>query len=290
MNYFTEILSFQHRLHIPFNDHRLLITAFAHPSFIADLEDVDSLSVEQDKDLRRRMKIRKTLSKSMTYPKLSVLGYEKTTLAIKDELYKLYPNITPHICLSVTDFLMSRETVANVAKNISIADLLLVSRELDNIEDITSELHLNFSMDDILCDTFYSLVGAIDTDLGEEASTSFVKDFLVSLIHYEDLDLHVNMENPKDQLSQILQLNRLSPDLIELRTIAETGVAAESPVYYIGVYYNSVKIGHGVYHTVPQAREQALKNTVYACLEGDVDLRQFKNVNDDISDEVSSTC
>ena len=45
MNYFTEIVAFQHRLSIHFNDQSVLLSAFAHPSFIDDLKDVDTVQV-----------------------------------------------------------------------------------------------------------------------------------------------------------------------------------------------------------------------------------------------------
>ena len=207
-------------------------------------------------------------------------------MVIKEELYQRYPNLTPLICSGVVEFLMSRDTISNLARHLALKDLLLVSRELDTVADTKTELQLHFSKEDMMCDTFYSLVGAIDNDMGVEAARSFVKDFLVCNINYEDLSAHVTLQHPHEQLSQILELNRLHPHLVELRTIAETGVNSEFPIYYVGVYYDGTKIAHAAHQKVVSARDDALRNAVYGCLEGDIDLKLVGGV--DTTEEVLS--
>merc|ERR1712002_953913 len=105
------------------------------------------------------------------------MGYETAQLAIKEEVYKKYPSITTSIFYDISKYLTSRENVSTVAKNIAIDDLILLSRELDGIEDWDEEYHLQFTEEDILCDTFYSVVGALAMDHGLDAAKSFCKGF-----------------------------------------------------------------------------------------------------------------
>ena len=274
-NYFSEFKAFQSRLNIRFNNHQILMSAFAHPSFTEELKMIQRNDLSNDEvDMKRRFELNDELS-NICYQKLSLLGYNTTLLVIKEEIYKKYPNMTSSICSEVSKFLTSRETISMVAKSIAIDDLILLSRELDNTDDLNKEYHLKFSKEDILCDTFYSVVGALVKDNGHNTAKDFVNDFVVVWMNYEDLNEHVQLNHAHEELMKILSLNGVQGNT-RARTIAETGVTSHFPFFHAGIYCNGCKIGDGSGHSAYTARIDAFKNAVFSCLEGDVDFSRLR--------------
>jgi len=278
-NYVAEFLAFQSRLNICFSNHSILMTAFAHPSFSEDLNDIDreQLSVV-DHDLIQRFQLQDEISKSnCSYQSLSLLGYETTLLAIKEELYAKYPNMLRTICDGVCKYLISRHTVSTLAYNLAVEDLLLLSRELDAVKDFDTEYHLQFTKEDLLCDTFFGVVGAIVKDQKLEAARSFVKDFLLCLINYEDLSKYAHLSDvvlPK--LVNILRKNGVSgkPDA---RTLVESGMdTGDNQLYYIGVYVHGCQIATGSSYSLSKARDDGFRNAIFNCLEGEVDFHRLR--------------
>lgn len=280
-NYFTELLAFEARLSLNFHDTGFLMSAFAHPSFTEDLKDRDRTKLlNSDKDLKQRFAIQDELSE-VTYDRLGLLGHETTALTIKEELHKKYPSIILPVCNDVSNFLMSRDTISMIAKQLAIDDLLLLSPELDRVTDFDQELNVHFSQKDLLCDTFFAVVGAITLDGGIETAKSFVRDFLVCLIQYEDLSEHVNVTSEellKKHLRQTLALEGIHGK-IEARTIVETGMNTDFAVFYVGVYVNGVQIGAGSKYSAQTARRDAYACALYSCLEGEVDFERIKGLH-----------
>lgn len=282
-NYFSEFNAFQARLNIKFNKNALLISAFAHPSFVDELDVMqrDTLSPDTDADMLRRFEINDERAPEMSYQKLSLLGYNATASAIKDAIYAKYPNITPSICNDIYTFLVSRDTIGMVAKNLGMDELVLLSRELDEFDsgdNLDSELHLKFSKEDLLCDTFYSVVGAIEVDLDHPAAKSFVNDFVVVLMNFEDLSEHVQLQDANGELRKILSLNEVY-GRTNARTILEAGVETDFPFFQAGVYINGCQVGLGSGYSASTAREDAFRNAVFSCLEGDVEFTRLRREN-----------
>lgn len=279
-NYFAEFKAFQARLNIRFNDHKILMSAFAHPSFTEELKLIVREDVsEDDSDTLRRFEINDELS-DIPFQKLSLLGYDTTLLAVKEKIYEQYAGITTIMCSDLSRFLTSRETISDIAKNLAIDDLLLLSRELENVEDLDKEYHMKFTKEDLLCDAFYSVVGAIVKDLGFNAAKSFVKDFVTVLMGYEDLSKHVEIEptHAYRELHKVLQLCRVYA-MPRPKIISESGIGTHFPFFHVGIFCNRCKIGEGSGYSAQTARLDAIKNTIYSCLEGDVNfdkLRQKK--------------
>jgi len=274
-NYFSEFNAFQARLNIKFNNHKILMSAFAHPSFTEELKAIVRNNIaSEDSDTLRRFELNDEVS-DIPFQKLSLLGYDTTLLAVKDGIYAQYPNITPSICSDVSRFLTSRETISTVAKNIAIEDLLLLSRELDNVEDFDKEYHLKFTKEDILCDTFYSLIGAIAKDCGLDVAKDFINDFIIVLMNFEDLCNHVELNHPYPELVKILALNGVN-SVIKAQTISESGVNTHFPFFHAGIYCNGCQIGEGSGFSAYTARIDAFKNTVFSCLEGDIDFSRLR--------------
>ena len=122
---------------------------------------------------------------------------------------------------------------------------------------------------------FFAIIGAVEKDLGHDSAKSFINDFVVTLIDYEDLTKHVNLENPHEELMKILSLHGVD-GVTKARTIAETGVDTHFPFFHVGIYCNSYLIGDGSGYSARTGRIDAFKNSVFKCVEGEVDFQMLK--------------
>ncbi|XP_066920048.1 ribonuclease 3-like [Clytia hemisphaerica] len=276
-NYMKEVDAFQSRIGIQFNDTKMLIGAFAHNSFRDEIGALVSLSNSEDTataDISARLQIIRHLP-DVTYDRLSLLGYEVATSIIKEELYNKYKNLTPSICQDVCLFLTSREVISSLAKNIGLEDFLLLSRELDNLNEEAEESVYVNTMEDLSIDTFFALLGAIEKDLGQTETISFIKDFILPHLDHTDLTKYVEMEDPHGELMKIFSLQGISTT-VRARTIVETGVDSHFPVFQVGIFCRGKQIGEGTGHSTSIARENAFKSTVFQCLENEVDFTRLR--------------
>ena len=280
-NYLNEIKAFQFRLNTHFNDEGFLLSALSHSSFSNELklfneshvtskiEDVKNL---EDIDLRKRFEL-KNLMSDITSEKLALIGMELAVSVIKIALYRRYPNLTVTACNDITNFLVSRSTVNNLAKNLAVEELILFSKEVENL-DVRDQLYTNFIKEDIISDAFFALIGAIEIDQGYNAAKKFVEDFLIVLTNQEELSKHVNLENPQQELESILEMHGITFKPVA-RLIAETGIASDFPFFYVGVYCNGLKIGEGSGYSARTGKIDAFKNCVFKCFDQEVDFKSI---------------
>lgn len=274
-NYFKEIKAFQHRLGVHFDNKSKLLTALAHHSFYDELNMIGKENVEDDIDLKTRFEILEEIQNKGS-SKMSLVGYNLVIQVLKEEVYRKYQNITPHLCEDIVRYFTSREMISLIAKHLSIAELMLMSKDFEEATDIDAEKHLCFSKDDIICDVFYAVVGAIDEDRGRDVAVRFIEDIIVSLINHEDLAAIINIEKPHEELKRILSIHGVI-GTCRARTIVETGVDSSFPVFYVGIYCDAIKIGEGSGYSARTARLDAFRNTVFMCLENEVDFSKLKN-------------
>lgn len=275
-NYFKELNAFQERLDVKFKNQSYLVSALTHCSFIDELKLVGEVE-KDDADLHRRIGILNQLSE-ISLDKFALSGFNIALEYIKEGLYKFYPDMTPLICSKVNNFLTCRNTINMLAKNIALDELLLLSKEFEGFEDIDKEVHLKFSKEDLVSDAFFGFIGAIEKDLGSASAKSFIDDMLLPLIHHEDLAKHVELKDPHKELMKILSMHGVNGPT-RARIIAESGVDTNFPVFHVGIYCSAVKIGEGSGYSARTGRIDAFKNTVFNCLEGEIDyslLRKSK--------------
>lgn len=276
-NYFKELEAFQHRLGILFSNKATLVEALTHISFIKELDLIgkDNIKEDDNDDLKTRFSIREILSGDGSSSKMALVGYSLVDEVLREVVYRKYQNITPHLCSDIVKHFTKRETINVIANNLAIIELMLMSKEFEEIVDIDTEKHLNFSKEDIVCDVFYAFIGAVAKDLGNDVAVSFIKDILGCLINHEDLSTHVHIEKPHEELQKILSIHGVS-GTCRARTIVETGVGTSFPVFYVGIYCNAIKIGEGSGYSARTARLDAFKNTVFMCLENEIDFNKLK--------------
>ncbi|XP_065666744.1 large ribosomal subunit protein mL44 [Hydra vulgaris] len=280
-NYLNEIKAFQFRLNTHFKDEGLMISALCHSSFVDELKLFNEHLVTsnklgknfEDNDFQKRLDL-KNLMSNISSEKLALVGMELSISVIKTVLYKRFPNLTVHACNDITNFLISRNNIVHLAKNLSIKELLLLSKENEN-QDLNDQFYTNFVKEDFISDAFFALIGAIEIDQGYNASKKFVEDFVVALIDQEELSKYIKLENPKQELESILQMHGIFCKPVA-RVIAETGISTDFPFYYVGIYCDKFKIGEGSGYSIRTGINDAFKNCVFKCFDQEVDFKAIQ--------------
>jgi len=287
-NYQKEMIAFQHRMGIVFQDSSVLLSAFVHNSFIEEIEKFnekkdksiapyfeDSIVEQEDENMNVRSKLSSTIS-DISSEKLSLLGFSTLTFAIKESILRKYQNITVTLCNDLVSFLTSRDIINKIASNIAVNQLMLASKEIENLKDDENDDDSTLvCKQDVICDTFYAVIGAIKKDLGHNAAVNFINDIVTPFLDHEDLSSHVTMNEPHLELKNILSMHGVN-GVTRARTIVETGIDTHFPVFYVGIYCNGQKIGEGSSYSAFTARQVAFNNTVFMALENEIDFSKLK--------------
>ena len=272
-NYLKEITAFQNRLGLNFEDMKYMVGAFCHASYREEIGDLVILSNSNDMsspDIEARLQLARYLPE-ISSDKLSLLGFETTINIIKTCLYQRYKNMNPAICNDVSQFLISRKIVSELASNLGLEDLVVMSRELENVGvDQKNEIDK-----DILADSLFAFIGAIEMDQGYAKTVRFVEDFILPHLDHADLTQHIDIEDPHAELMKIFSLQGINSK-VRARTIVETGVDSHFPFYQVGIFCRGKQIGEGTGHSVSIARTNAFKNTVFQSLENEIDFNSLK--------------
>ena len=267
-NYLKEITAFQNRLGLDFNDVKYMVGAFCHASFREEIGELVSLSNSNDMsspNIEARLRLARYLPE-ITSDKLALLGFEAAMNIIKTHLYQRYQNMSSSICNDVSQFLMSREIVSELASNLGLKDLIVMSRDGDK----------NTSVDkDILTDTLFAFIGAIEMDQGNKETVRFIEDFILPNLDHVDLTQQIDMDDPHAELMKIFSIQGINSK-VRARTIVETGVDSHFPFYQVGIFCRGKQIGEGTGHSVSIARTNAFKNTVYQSIENEIDFNSLK--------------
>lgn len=275
-NYLKEITAFQKRLGLNFSDVKYLVGAFCHASFREEIGELVSLSNSNDlssPNIEARLQLVRHLP-DITSDKLALLGFEVTMNIIKTHLYQRYQNMSSSICSDVSQFLISREVVSELASNLGLKDLIVMSREIENVE-ILNVVERNVIDKDILTDSLFAFIGAIEIDQGNTESVRFVEDFILPNLDHVDLTQHIDIEDPHAELMKIFSIQGINSK-VRARTIVETGVDSHFPFYQVGIFCRGKQIGEGTGHSVSIARINAFKNTVFQSIENEIDFNSFK--------------
>ena len=278
-NFLKEIMAFQNRLGLNFKDINYLVGAFCHVSYREEIGELVSLSNSNDAsspDVEARLQLARHLP-DITCDKLALLGFETATKIIKTHLYQRYKNMNPSISMDVSQFLIGREIISELASNLGIEDLVVMSRELENVDinEAIGEENPLCVKKDILSDSLFALIGAIEMDQGYEKTLSFVEDFILQHLDHVDLTQHIDIEEPHEELMKIFSLQGLNSK-VRARTIVESGVDSHFPFYEVGIFCRGKQIGEGTGHSVSVARTNAFKNTIFQSLENEVDFNSLK--------------
>eukprot|EP00794_Sanderia_malayensis_P019974 gene19974-21932_t len=258
-NYDKELLAFQNRFGIEFKDTNYLKAAFVHPTFMDVARHSNSEAdipafVEGNPKLFEEYK---TLEFSPE--KLGLIGFLKTCQIIKANLFRCYPQFSSFMLEEFATRLSGRENITELAKNLGIPELIVIGHDINEIDN---EKHLKFSKDDVVCDAFYALMGAIYKDMGANNLQTFVDDFIMPIIDDESFRENFKLRNPTKASEEITALSGhgFKP---EARLIFSAGRNTNVPLYIVGIFSGEKKLGEGASYSIRQARKAAYEMSVY---------------------------
>lgn len=251
-NYDRELFSFKSRLGLTFNDDNTLLTALTHESFKADTINDDSGDNEA------------SIQISEHNARLSLLGLTASSLYIVDHLCSTYPSLPRLGVRCFHDFLLGRSNIVKLAQQISLPDMIRLEHDLD---DLHKEKHLDFRKEDVVCDTFFALVGAIHFDQGCSEARRFVEDFIITQLQGEELHKILHFDFPEKVLQNIFAIQ--GKEKPEARLIQQSGLNTLVPVYVVGVFTGDKMIAEASSYSQIRAKNEALKAALMKyCQEG----------------------
>ena len=138
--------------------------------------------------------------------RLEFLGDAVLELIITRELYQRYPEHEEGPLTKARAQLVNRRTLANLARAVGLGPCLLMSRG--------EELSGGRERPSALADAFEAVVGAVFIDSGYEQTSAFVIACFGD--YFGDLQILPNLENPKGELQEYLQIQSNQPPHYEL--------------------------------------------------------------------------
>jgi ribonuclease-3 len=216
----------QKKIGVEFQDQTLLKQIFIHRSYINEAGNADIQHNER----------------------LEFLGDAVLELVVTEYLYKHFPNPEGELT-NWRSSIVRGEVLAKVAVELSIGDLLMLSRGEDKSGGRTRNL--------ILANTFEALIGAIYLDQGYEVASTFIHTYLISLL--PDIIANKLYIDPKSHLQEVLQ-ERLNATP-EYRVTKEEG-PDHNKSFVVGVYAKGQLIAVGKGSSKQRAEQDAAANAL----------------------------
>ena len=177
------VVQIESRIHYTFTDKNQIQLALTHRSF----SGTDARSIDNNQ-------------------RLEFLGDAVLQLIITLELYQRYREHDEGPLTKARAQLVNRRTLAALAKNIDLGSCLLMSRG--------EELSGGRERPSALADAFEAIVGAVFMDAGYDRTRDFVLECFSA--HLGELKILPNLENPKGELQEYLQIQSNQPPRYEL--------------------------------------------------------------------------
>lgn len=174
-------------IHYSFKDKKQIQLALTHRSFSAS----DARSVDNNQ-------------------RLEFLGDAVLQLIITLELYQRYAEHDEGPLTKARAQLVNRRTLAALAKDIDLGSCLLMSRG--------EEISGGRERPSALADAFEAIVGAVFIDAGYDRTKEFVLKCFSA--HFGELQILPNLENPKGELQEYLQIQSNQPPHYELLNVS----------------------------------------------------------------------
>lgn len=256
-NYDKELFSFQKRLGIEFNNEGYLKAAFVHQTFLDKIKHAADIPpfAEGNKEL-----LNDYGSMPISPDRLALLGLTLTSSLVTANVFEAFPNVPSKVIEEVSSVLSGRSTIAKLAENLGVAELIVLEHEIDEID---KEKHLPFSRDDVLCDAFYALIGAIHQDQGSQAVEGFINDFIMTYIEDEACRDQIIISRPMQMVSELATLNKLQ-EKPEARLLFKASEDPDLPLYVVGIFSGKQQLGEGASHTLKKAEIAACENAIFS--------------------------
>jgi len=178
---------------------------------------------------------------------LSELGHQITKSTLLEFLRKEIPDFPAEGHHALLKYLTSLETMAHVASNLGMRDLILCEEYPPTNETYTQSM--------------FAVIGALEKSSGLERAQKFVIDFIASLLCGKDINEMWDISRPWKMMVEVARQRGLDP--VEPRLIREAGRNTIHAVFLVGIYdKNKNLLGQGPGETVDIAQEMAARDTL----------------------------
>lgn len=217
-NYRAELFAFGKRLQEEFQL-PLLQTAFTQQSYIT-----------QEEQKQRDLGIDEIDLKMENNQKLAEQGLYIIQQYVAAFLQYNLPKVPAEGQQAIAGYLSSQETLAYIAKNLGMSDLILCAEYPASEES--------------LAQSFKAVVGALHESTGMERAFNFVRDFVCTQLNQKDLLELWEIKEPQKMLQQICVQEKLGEP--EPRLLGDCGKNTVLAAFQVGMYSNKKLIGKGI--------------------------------------------
>lgn len=211
---------------LTFHDETLLKQAFIHRSYLNE-----DRSVKQSNE------------------RLEFLGDAVLSFLTSRYLYLTYPEFPEGILTNIRSSLVKTKTLSKVATTLGLGELLYLSKGEEE-----SGGRKNPSL---LADVFEALLGAIQLDLGTDASEKFLTTYLFPIAH--DLVERKEYVDFKSHLQELVQeTTKMSP----LYRVVKSEGPDHDKTFWVEVLSNGTVLGSGMGKSKQAAEQAAAQNAL----------------------------
>ncbi|XP_047369444.1 39S ribosomal protein L44, mitochondrial [Vespa velutina] len=230
----AELYAFNERLSEKF-DPELLEQALIHKSYVIKEEEMQKQQGISDPKLDLR-----------DNRDLIQDGRNFVSKVVHKYLLESLPNLPENGIMTIHNYLLSEELLANSSLHLGTTDLILTEEH-----PVSSKT---------LADTFLALVAALVQSVNANHAAIFVRDFLITILAEKELPNIWCPSNPLQELNDILLKEGRGP--AEPRIIGETGINTLLSSYRIAVYSDKQCLGIGCGANIQEAKEVAVINAL----------------------------
>jgi len=215
------------KLGVKFRDSKLLVEALTHRSYLNETKQRELHSNER----------------------LEFLGDSILSFVISEWLFKRFPEYPEGILTNLRSNLVKTESLAKIAKKISLGSFLLLSRGEKESGGQNNPA--------LLANTLEAVIGAIFLDQGTNATKNFIRINFKNLL--EILISKGEFKDFKSLLQEKTQAeNKISP---VYKTIKESG-PDHAKIFTVGVFLEKKLLARGQGKNKQAAEEEAAKNAL----------------------------
>lgn len=208
---------------------------------------------------------------------LNIFGKNLLTYHVTHQLMKKYPRLPTVVLNAAVDAYISQDVLASIAKSwgieaettpvvdrflknepihVTLGKLRFLNNSLnkhDGVELISSQ---NFSENAAYALATRSIVGALwasTQDTKQNYATKFIDEHILS--RKLDITRMFQFEQPTRELSALCRREGLAKPISKL--LAESGRLSKAPVFIVGVFSDSEKLGEGFGSSLKEAKARA---------------------------------
>ncbi|KAJ1656597.1 54S ribosomal protein L3 mitochondrial [Dispira simplex] len=178
------------------------------------------------------------------------LGCQVIGLFVKEYFFSKYPNLSAATLENLYDIHFGPYALGLVGKELGLAYVMRWNPPVPEKEEVGRERAMGHTMQ--------ALVGAIYQEKGAATAKRFVHAFLLSRSF--SVELAMNLEKPKLKLIALTKLKNMAHPVARL--LKETGRLTNSPVYIVGMFSGTRKIGEGFGSSIKMAEVRACKDAL----------------------------